>query len=305
MPSASGIVLLDKPEGVTSFQAISGVKRSLGSTRVGHTGTLDRFATGLLVLVCGRSTTLAGVFQGLEKCYEAVMRLGTRTDTLDPEGEIVETAPLPPLASLERSLPLFVGEIEQAPPAFSALHLRGQRAHVLARAGERVDLPARRVRVHSLEILGFDPPDLRIRVLCSRGTYVRALARDLAAGAGSCAHLRALRRTRVGPFDVREAVQPERFSPERDLLEPGRLIAERGLLPVVRVRAACVPALLAGTPLRDEMLEGAPPGCGPVACLDARDSLLAVAQRGARGYRYLAVFPEGAGAHGPSTAGEG
>ncbi|MDR1908395.1 MAG: tRNA pseudouridine(55) synthase TruB [Spirochaetaceae bacterium] len=209
MDSLSGLLLLDKAPGLTSFQALEGVKRLFSTSRVGHTGTLDKFASGLLPVLVGWAVKLAPWFSGLDKHYEALIRFGEETATLDPEGEVLASAPPPDREALERVLPRFRGTLAQKPPAYSALRVDGKRAHRLARAGAAPDMPEREVTIHELELCSYEPPLARIRVHCSKGTYIRSLARDIALAAGSRAHLAELKRTQAGAFRLEEALELE------------------------------------------------------------------------------------------------
>jgi tRNA pseudouridine55 synthase len=213
----SGFALLRKPEGVTSFQALSPIKRALGSGKVGHAGTLDRFAQGLLVALAGSYSRLASYVVAGEKLYRGVVAFGSETDTLDPEGKIIAEAPLPSRALLEKALSNFRGPIMQLPPAYSALHVGGKRAYEIALKGGMPDLKERRVEIYALELLSYDKGEARLEVRCSSGTYIRSLARDIALASGSRAHLSALERISIGPFEVGEAVSPEAFDPGKDL----------------------------------------------------------------------------------------
>ena len=179
-------------------------------TKVGHTGTLDPLASGLLVLLVGRATRLSRYVTGLDKTYVATARFGAASDTLDADGEILENAgPVPDEAELRRALPRFVGEIRQLPPMASAVRVGGRRLYELHRRGVEVEREPRLVRVHSLELLSFDPPAATFAVSCSSGTYVRTLISDLAASLGTAAYLTALRRTRVGHLRVEDALPPQ------------------------------------------------------------------------------------------------
>ena len=205
-----GTLLVDKPEGPTSHDVVALVRRVLGERRVGHTGTLDPSASGLLVLCVGRATRLAEYFHALDKEYRAVVRLGVETDTHDREGEVVAESEA--WRELERdrvdeALSSRTGRISQRPPAFSAKRVGGERAHRAAREGREVELDPVPVTVHELEVTGFRPPDVELRAVVGTGTYVRALARDLGRDLGCGAHLRTLRRTRVGPFEVARALE--------------------------------------------------------------------------------------------------
>ncbi|AEE17386.1 tRNA pseudouridine(55) synthase TruB [Treponema brennaborense] len=209
----SGVLLYAKRPGPTSFASLGAVKKALGTGKVGHTGTLDSFAEGLLVVLAGKMTRLVSHITAFDKTYQAVIRFGTETDTLDPGGTVVESAPIPSLSELERVLPRFTGTISQVPPAYSAVHVDGKRASDVIRCGGSVTLSARSVAIRSLRLLDFAGGCALIEVSCSKGTYVRSLARDIAREAGSRAHLAALRRTAVGPFRLEDAVFSDTLAP--------------------------------------------------------------------------------------------
>jgi tRNA pseudouridine55 synthase len=204
---ASGLVVVDKPAGITSHDVVARVRRLAGTRKVGHAGTLDPMATGVLVLGLNRATRLLGHLTLTDKRYDATIRLGVTTTTDDAEGDGVETCPTDDLTedAVREALTAFRGEIEQVPSAVSALKVDGQRAYARVRAGEEVELPSRRVTIHALEVTDVRLPDLDISVHCSSGTYIRAVARDLGAALGVGGHLTALRRTSVGPFDLSRA----------------------------------------------------------------------------------------------------
>jgi len=197
-----GIVLLDKPVGLSSNQALQGVRRLLRAAKGGHAGALDPLASGLLPLCFGEATKLAGTLLGASKGYVAECRLGISTDTGDREGEVTARQPVPRLdpALIEAALAPLRGAIRQVPPMYSALKQDGERLYVKARRGESVERPARDVVVHRLELLSRDGDTLQLLVECGSGTYVRSLATDLGAALGCGAHLTALRRTWVDPF---------------------------------------------------------------------------------------------------------
>lgn len=227
-----GVIVLDKPEGLTSFDVVARARRRFGTRRVGHTGTLDPMATGVLPLCIGEATRIAQFLTCDDKIYEATLALGASTDTQDRMGRVVETAPIPPLTAgdLERALDRFRGEIDQVPPMFSAIRINGERLHALARRGESIERPARRVTIHALDLLAREGDRLTLRVHCSKGTYVRTLAHDLGELLGCHAHLAALRRLRAGRFDVEGALTLEAMeSLPIDALK-GRLIDERAAL---------------------------------------------------------------------------
>lgn len=205
----TGVLLLDKPPGPTSHDAVDRARAALGLRRVGHTGTLDPFASGLLILCAGPATRLAEYFHVPAKRYDAVLRLGVETETHDPEGEVAaESDDWRELgeADLRRALAAHTGRIRQVPPAYSAKRVDGRRAHRAVREGRDVELDAEEVVVHELALRGFDPPDVRVSCRVSTGTYVRSLARDVGRTLGCGAHLRALRRTAVGPWTVGRAL---------------------------------------------------------------------------------------------------
>ncbi|TVR69817.1 MAG: tRNA pseudouridine(55) synthase TruB [Spirochaetaceae bacterium] len=211
----NGILLLNKPAGLSSARVLNPLKRLLETRKIGHTGTLDPFASGLLVLMVNGATRLASRFTALDKEYEAIVRFGEETDTLDPEGLVIATADPPTPEAVEEAIPRFTGAIQQIPPAYSAIHIEGERAYARARRGERVEIPARTVRIHSLSMIPLDPHRYRMIVRCGSGTYIRSLARDVARSAGSVASLETLRRTSVGPFRESEAREiPEDRPPQ-------------------------------------------------------------------------------------------
>lgn len=210
MSGPEGVVLVDKPKGITSHDAVDAVRRALGTRKVGHAGTLDPMATGLLVMGVGRATRLLRFLSSLDKEYEGTGRLGVETDTLDAEGEVVrESAVEADGEALRAAMASLTGEIDQRPPAYSAVRVAGERLYRAARRGEEVEAPARRVRVEAFDLVRFVPPDFDFRVVCSAGTYVRSLVADVGASLGSGAHLTRLVRTRIGPYRRAEAVPPD------------------------------------------------------------------------------------------------
>ncbi|MDR2784084.1 MAG: tRNA pseudouridine(55) synthase TruB [Treponema sp.] len=202
----SGRLLYHKKSGVTSFGALNAVKKALSTNKAGHTGTLDKFASGLLLTLVGKALKLAPLFVNCDKQYEGIIKFGEETDTLDPEGVVIAEAPVPSLGALESALPRFRGAIMQEPPAYSAVHIGGRRASALARGGETVTLQERPVSIYKLELVSYTPPFAEIKVHCSKGVYIRSLARDIALTAGSRAHLASLTRTRIAGFRLEDAV---------------------------------------------------------------------------------------------------
>lgn len=227
------ILLIDKPAGMSSFSVVARVRRKLSDeagmvevkgkdgvvrqkrkkVKVGHTGTLDPFATGLLILLVGKGTKRANEFLKLDKEYIATLRLGAKSMTGDPEGEITEqkNPKIPNKEVVEKCVEKFVGENWQTVPAFSAVKINGQRAYKLARAGKQVEMPRRKVKIYELEVLGYEWPVLKIRCKVSSGTYIRALAEDIGGTLGTGAYLTALRRTQVGEYRVEEAEELEKY----------------------------------------------------------------------------------------------
>jgi tRNA pseudouridine55 synthase len=205
-----GLLLVDKPQGITSHDAVAIVRRALGTKKVGHAGTLDPMATGLLVMGIGRATRLLRFLGDLPKVYEGTARLGIETSTLDADGEVTREADV---AVTERqvrdAMAALVGDSMQTPPAYSAVKVGGTKLYEAARKGETLEAAPRPIHVAAFDLLGFDRRDAGFRVVCGGGTYVRVLAADVGAALGCGAHLTALRRTAIGPFDVAEAAPPD------------------------------------------------------------------------------------------------
>ncbi|MBO7132075.1 tRNA pseudouridine(55) synthase TruB [Candidatus Saccharibacteria bacterium] len=230
----NNIILVDKPAGISSFGVVAKVRRQLTEEfghkiKVGHTGTLDPFATGLLILLSGKMTKKSNEFLKLDKVYEATLKLGYTSTTGDPEGEIQEylilehteataeyegarpvktgaSDPSPKLSTLESTLQSFVGKITQTPPKFSAIKINGERAYKLARKGKDFEIPSREVEIYSIEILEYNYPELKIRTHVSSGTYIRTLAEDIGKKLGTGAYLTSLRRIKIGNYDVKDAI---------------------------------------------------------------------------------------------------
>ncbi|HEV7133401.1 MAG TPA: tRNA pseudouridine(55) synthase TruB [Gaiellaceae bacterium] len=219
----AGVALVDKPAGPSSFAVVSQIRRVTGA-RTGHAGTLDPFATGLLLLLSGRATRIASCLVGLDKRYLTTVDLTARTSTGDPEGDVVERLDPPGEAELEARLAALRGEIELPIPAASAVKIGGERAYRLARRGVEVEMPLRRSTVYALDVIAYTDDAVTLDLRVSSGTYVRAIAEALGG------HCRTLRRTEVGPFDVADAVAPDAF-------DAGRLLAEADVLARIGVEA--------------------------------------------------------------------
>ena len=209
----NGIILVDKPAGISSFGVVARIRRQLSQhfgrkMKIGHTGTLDPFATGLMILVIGTECKKADKYSKLDKTYEATVVLGQNSTTGDPEGEIEKVSDKKVTQDeIEKILPQFTGEITQTPPAFSAIKVNGQRAYKLARQGKPVEIPERQVTIHSLEITSYEYPYLRIKTHVSSGTYIRTLAQDIGEKLATGAYCSELRRTVIGEYTIENATQ--------------------------------------------------------------------------------------------------
>ena len=272
-PDATGLLLVDKPPGVTSHDVVAIVRRVLGSRRIGHTGTLDPFATGLLVILAGRGTRLIPYIDGEPKVYEATIRFGAETDTDDVTGSIAREAAPPSESALVDAVAQLTGVIEQMPPAYSAKKVAGTRAYSAARRGVALELRSSRVTIHRWELGRLTNDELTARITCSGGTYIRALARDLGRLTNSAAHLSALRRVASGAFAVDDAATLDQLRtgdftvrPLRDAVPslPTRLLANAELVRVLHGNA-----IEADSPFVS----------GAVALVDDTQTLIAVAER--------------------------
>jgi len=285
----SGLVILDKPAGLTSHDVVARVRRLAGTRKVGHAGTLDPMATGVLLVGVNRATRLLGQLTLTEKAYDATMRLGAATTTDDAEGEVVSKAPVDGIGEHEVRLAAqgLVGEIEQRPSSVSAIKVAGRRSYDRVRAGEEVRLPARPVTVHELTVASVSHVDGRldvdVSVRCSSGTYVRALARDLGEALGVGGHLTMLRRTSVGPFGLAEAHRLEELAEEFTMLD------------ISEVARRCFPSRdLDPVQARDvghgRRLRTTLPTDGPVAVFDPAGTFLALYEQRGEDAAPVAVF---------------
>ena len=286
-----GIVVVDKPPGWTSHDVVARVRRLAGTRRVGHAGTLDPMATGVLVVGVGKATRLLGHVSATTKAYDATIRLGQSTTTDDAEGEVTGGAPAGELTddAVRAAVSAYVGDIEQVPAAVSAVKVAGERAYRRVRRGDHVKLAARSVRIESIEVRGMrrggDVVDVDVSVSCSSGTYVRALARDIGADLGVGGHLAALRRTRVGAYGLADARTLEHL--ERGLLIEPLADTARRCFPTFTVTAdqaawVCHGRQLAGVQLGAD---------GPVAMVDADGRFLALYEQQGAVAKPVAVFP--------------
>ncbi|HKA90505.1 MAG TPA: tRNA pseudouridine(55) synthase TruB [Haliangiales bacterium] len=279
-----GILVIDKPRGMTSADVVARVKRALRARRCGHTGTLDPMATGVLPIALDEGTKAAAFLLRDDKTYEGELELGVTTDTLDAEGAVTGRADPGDVSAetLRAAFAAWVGDREQIPPMYSALKHGGKRLYELARAGVEVDRPARRIRIDRLELQWFRPPHARFVVDCQKGTYVRALVRDIGAAVGCGATLTSLRRTRAGRFTLADAVTLHRAAEGR-VIPLAEVLAD---LPAVTVVPECRADVQHGRPIPAP--QAAP--AGPLRILGPDGALLAVGEADAGKIRYLRVF---------------
>ena len=304
--SRSGILLIDKPKGITSHDVVSRTRRAAGTRKVGHAGTLDPMATGLLVLGINSSTRLLTFLVGLDKEYLATIRLGAATSTDDAEGEVTAVAPpelndsLIPL-DVARAVGELTGVISQVPSSVSAIKVDGKRAYARARDGEVVELAARTVTVSAFEILRLDLTaehtpdgpreywDVSVRVACSSGTYIRALARDLGSALGVGGHLIALRRTRVGPFQVSDASELDDLDVASSLLSPSSVATT--LFPTYPLSHQQAIDLEHGKRIDTPQLVGDAAPTGPVAAIAPDGRLVGLIESIGQQAKVIVNFP--------------
>jgi len=230
----SGIVLLDKPLGITSNTALQKVKRLYNAAKAGHTGSLDPLATGLLPLCFGEATKVSGFLLDADKSYLATIKLGVKTSSADAEGEIIETRPVDNYTQtqINTAIEKFLGDIEQIPPMHSALKVDGQPLYKLAHQGKSIERKSRAVHIYHIDVIHYENDILEIDVACSKGTYIRTLAEDIGEELGCGAHLIALRRTASGPFDIEESITLEKIEElTKDAKEQGYEKADNELMP--------------------------------------------------------------------------
>ena len=277
-----GVLLLDKPVGLSSNAALQRVRRLLSGVKAGHTGSLDPLASGMLPICLGEATKLAGEVLAGDKAYSFRILLGTRTATGDAEGEVVERQPVPRLdrARIEAVLAARLGESLQVPPMYSALKRQGEPLYRLARRGESVERAARVIRIHALELVAQGPDWLDLKVVCSKGTYVRVLGEDIAAALGTCGHLGALRRDYVEPFRDRPMLTLEQLAGrtgETDwLLPPDAAVPQ---YPAVALDAGAAAALRHGRTVAGAAAAAA----GTVRLHDERGQFMGLGERDATG----------------------
>ncbi len=267
MADAFSIILMDKKSGETSFESLYPFKREYRGKKVGHAGTLDKFASGLMVVLIGGATKLTPLFSSFDKEYVASIRFGEETDTLDPEGVVVESAPLPSEEDLRRVIPSFIGPQMQRPPVYSAVHVDGKRAYKEARKGNDIEMPERLINIESLELLSFDGQNAVIRTSVSKGTYIRSLGRDIAIRSGSRGHLEELRRLRIGPWTLADVSLPTE-----------ELLKKTGLFSAITLRLSEKKLVDNGTVQRSAVLSDSDPSL-PFAFLSFGDGLYGIGEK--------------------------
>lgn len=285
MSQVPGLVVVDKAAGMTSHDVVARVRRLAGTRKVGHAGTLDPMATGVLVLGLNRATRLLGHLMLTEKAYDATILLGATTTTDDAEGEVTSTYDIDGLTdqAIREALTAFVGEIDQVPTAVSAIKVDGKRAYQRVRDGEAVELKARRVTIHELTVTDVRGPEVDVSVRCSSGTYIRAIARDLGAALGVGGHLTALRRTAVGRFDLAQAKTLEQLGEELALVPIAD--AARATFPAVDLDDEQAADVRVGRPLSLVL-----PSAGEHALFAPDGEFLALYEPTETGARPVAVF---------------
>jgi tRNA pseudouridine55 synthase len=292
----SGVLVVDKPAGITSHTAVAEAARRVGAARAGHGGTLDPMATGVLLVCIGDATKIAGLLLSDDKAYEGELELGCETDTLDAEGQVVRERRAEAAAVDRAMLMTAMAEVAargtQVPPMYSAVRQGGRRLHELARAGQEVERAPRPISIARFELTDFAPPRARFAVDCSKGTYVRTLVADVGEALGCGAHLTALRRTRSGPFGIELAVPLAELTP--DLLNlPGRLVAPAQALahlPQISLSAAQARAAETGKPMLWKDLSPDPAPSGPLCFIAPGGDLLALVEVEGGKIRYRRVL---------------
>ncbi len=280
-PVPSGIIVLDKPAGPTSRDLVNTVTALLGRVKVGHAGTLDPLASGILIVCIGAATRLTEIIQHLNKSYRTVIRLGAHSDTHDALGRITATElpPVPHEAGVHEALKPLLGRVLQQPPEYSALKLKGKRAHDLARAGQLVELAPRLVQIDRIAVLSYAWPLLELEIDCSKGTYIRAIARDLGEALGCGGYVETLLRTRIGPFTLEGAIDPRTLSAATIgtvIRLPVEAVAH---LQQIVINPAEVAAVMRGKSIALPENFGPPATLGePVALLDQDSRLVALAE---------------------------
>jgi tRNA pseudouridine55 synthase len=284
-----GILLLDKDEGMTSFEAVRKVKKLLGAKKAGHSGTLDKSASGLLIVCLERATSVQNLFMSRFKRYRAILTLGQETDTLDRYGIVVKNEEIPILTEdrVGEVFRGFMGKTQQVPPLYSAIHQNGKRLYRRVLSGERPEVPPREVEIRELRLLKLEPGRISFEVLASKGTYIRSLGRDIAGALGSCGYLTYLRRFQIGPFRVEDAVRIEEIDEQVRILSLEEALSDLpqislGSEKLMRVYNGVPPAVL----LPEAQLQKLDPGLYRMVC---QGMLVAIVEKDAT-LEYFRVF---------------
>lgn len=297
-PNKIGMILLDKPSGISSQQGVYRVRKALGFSKAGHTGTLDPLATGVLPIALGPATKWIPYLKENQKTYRVVSRLGVSTDTYDADGKIVcERSPdALHVKDLDRALQTFQGDLSQRPPLYSAVKIKGKALYRYAREGQTVEIPTRQVQIHSLEILNWESPHCEIRIKCSRGTYVRSLIHDWGETLGCGAHVTELRREATGPFSLDQALSLKQIEGQADLVL-SRLITREQCLkhlpswPLKHKDEAL--RVVSGGALPEPLMRGElSGGIGDLLMLTHQERGLAILRHDGLNWRYDRVFSE-------------
>ncbi len=288
-----GLLLIDKERGKTSFDVIKVLKKKKRVIKAGHTGTLDKFAEGLLAVLVDKYTRLIPLFSNMDKTYRAVIRFGEQTDTLDIYGKIVKRGGIPSLEDIRGAITNFVGEIEQVPPIFSAVHVEGKRAYRYAMNGERPSLNARKVTIYYFKIAGYNPPDLEVQLKVSKGTYIRAVARDLGEKLNSCAYVTYLKREGIGDFKVDEAKRVDAVKIPDDLISPYDFLKRMDGVECLTVSGEDIRKIKRGIALEKIFGKTFVDKCREsfiYAIFDVTNNLVAVSKKIDNRLKYVAVF---------------
>ncbi|WP_319476935.1 tRNA pseudouridine(55) synthase TruB [Marispirochaeta aestuarii] len=279
MSGKNGIILIDKNEGFTSSDTVRFAGRRLKARKTGHTGTLDKFASGLLVCLAGSFTRLSSYLTEQDKVYEATFEFGRETETLDPEGAVCAEGGIPVLEDLESALVGFRGEILQKPPLYSAVHINGTRAYKRALKGEVPDMPSRRIFIESLEITGYTAPFLSVRVACSKGTYIRSLARDVAYSLGTVAYVKSLRRLQVGRARIEDAIGVDEINEATPVLDDRKSMESLLGITGICIPEAEVESFLLGRSLNDAGFLAEIEAGAPLICFDSDGRFLGLLKK--------------------------
>ena len=253
MEDLSGLILLDKPPGITSFKILGEIKKKAGnnkSLKLGHAGTLDKFAAGLLIVLAGRFTKLNYFFTNLDKEYTAVICFGNETDTLDTEGRVIASSShIPDIEKIEKNIKFFTGKTYQKPPVYSAIHINGKRAYKTALEGKKIEMPEREIYIKNFRVISYIPPCLKVSIKCSKGTYIRSIARDLGIRCNSRAYLTSLIRNSIGSFNIAEAVKPSNLNLPYDLRNSVDIFSDMKGIYSCSIKKPCEKLLIYGKKL--------------------------------------------------------